>query len=365
MILLKIGMNILLLYNSFEGAYSSMVSFQQELMHAIKKSDCLLVSRSALETIELCHKYTVDFSLGIGSFNQYIDEIAVYEITRVHHFQWIIDNPLKIGMDSSSAFITYILINRNFKYNIIKCTNEPLYLPIGYAEKENTGYLNPKKKGIIFSGQIKDINSNEIAILRDPMGKEIRRFIDEYETKLDESFEKIFWQYFGQLSCFDQKRIFRMTNSFFRARKRKIVIESITDYPVYIIGEVQDNDIIQQRNIHILDKMSYEKTYIEISKYMFSLNVSPNFHDAIHDRVVRSIAYGTLPITSDSEWCRDVYENSIEYYKFQDLNIDSIVANFDHQEYSERISNARLMSFQLSWENSFQKIKERCKNNEI
>lgn len=365
MILLKIDMNILLLYNSFNGAYSSLVSFQQELMTVIKKRDCLLVSRSALETIKLCQKYAVDFSLGIGSFNQYVDETAVYEITRVHHFQWIIDNPLKMGMDSTSIFITYILINKDFKYNMVKCMNEPMFLPIGYVDEENMGYTNSKKEGIIFSGQIKDININEIPLSSDPLGKELKLFIDEYETKLDESFEKIFWQYFGELSLFDQKRLFRMTNSYFRARKRKIVIESITDYPVYIIGEVEDDAIRLQRNIHILDKMSYEQTCNEISKYMFSLNVNPNFYDAIHDRVVKSIIGGTLPITSDSDWCRDVYGNSIEYYKFRDLKIDSIVSNYSHQEYLERVYDARLMSSKISWDNSFTKIKERYKDNEI
>lgn len=354
-------MNILLLYNDFDGAYNSLGVFQKELILSIQKNDKILISHTVKDTLALCKNNPISFTIGIGMFNQYIDDIPVYELTGVHHYQWIIDSPFKMNMDYSSEWITYIFINRGVIYNLQPLKNEPMFLPLGFCNSkvmEETNY-GEKLEGLVFTGQIKEICMEDVVKQSDSYGVIVKNFINDYMKKLDESFEKTFSQYFGEFNETDQKKLFRLTNSFFRALKRKKVVESITEYPVYIIGEVQDDSIKKRENIHICNKLTYDQTCKEISKYRFSLNVDPNYSDAIHDRLTRSIMVGTLPLTAVNLWCSEVYDNSILYYDFHNLQIDDILKNCDYHKYLEMICDAKNRSFSLCWEESIKKIKER------
>lgn len=77
--------------------------------------------------------------------------------------------------------------------------------------------------------------------------------------------------------------------------------------------------------------MPYMKTWNEVTQYMFSLNINPNFHNAIHDRIIRSIQYGTLPITENGKWCHENFGDLIPYYDYRTLSIEDIIMNYDYK----------------------------------
>ena len=236
-------MNILMLFNNFNGAYGSLKIFQDEIVSSVSDGDRIFISYSSAETLKICRNYAINFSLGIGMFDQYIGGLPVYEVTGVRHFQWIIDNPLKIDVDAKSSLITYVLINKGFIHNLIPCKNRPLFIPIGIIGKYKSIDLKNKKEGIVFSGQIKKAVFAEDVFFNGEQGEAIKLFCEEYENKLDVSFESSFYRHFGWLPLDVQKKIFRPINTYFRAKKREIVIKSIIDYPVYIMGDVMDEDI--------------------------------------------------------------------------------------------------------------------------
>lgn len=351
-------MNILILYNEFNGAYGSVYDFQNEMIKTIKEKDCIYVSKSVKDTLEILRKYPIDFSIGIGTFYQYSNNVPIYEITKIHHYQWIIDNPLKMNIDEKSLFVTYIFIDKDFIYNLRKIYNLPLFIPLGFNRKFNRTDIKKKKEGIVFCGQIKDCEMNRKKIFKTLKEKKVEQFIHEYETKLDESLEKSFKKYFGDFTLSEQKKIFRLCNTYFRTKKRKIVIESIKDYPVYIIGDVLDDKISKKNNVHILSKMSYMKTWNEVTQYMFSLNINPNFHNAIHDRIIRSIQCGTLPITENGKWCYENFGDLIPYYDYRTLSIEDIIMKYDYKKYTENIYSLQSKAGKFDWTNALKKIKE-------
>ena len=358
-------MNILLLYNDFDGAYGSLAVFQKEMITTSGEDLRLFVSYSTEETIDICNRNSVDFSLGIGEFNQYVNGVPIYDKTGVYHYQWIIDNPLKSYIDTNSHRIVYILINKEHVFNLGVTKNKPLFMPIGIKSKSSKTVCDERQEGIVFSGQIKD-NTELLTTLYDELSdKNIKVFIDEYRERLSDSFEKKFNVFFGELPIKEKKRIFRPLNTYFRSLKRKKVIQSIKNYPVYIIGDVFDDEVIKQHNVHPLNKLSYDQIWKSVSRYKYSINVNPNFHDGIHDRILRSILCGTIPISEESNWCQEVFGGNMIFYKYENAQIEDEIATIDDDERFAMISNLRNSVMCFEWSILLKTIEENYKRYEI
>lgn len=350
-------MNILLLYNIFDGANGSFQVFQDEIVEAVAKYDNVYVSHDVSDTLRICKEINIDFSIGIGMFNQYINKCPIYDIVKVRHYQWVIDSPLKMDIDMESNGVTYICINKAFSYAIENVKNTPLFIPLGYNEDSNRRQ-KVKNRGIVFCGQIK--NERMAYESFDGIYKNlVSMFVEEYRDNLDSSFEQMFFSYFSKMPLETQKQLFRPLNSYFRALKRKLVISSIKEYPVYILGEVFDEDISSQKNVCLLGKHDYSETWNMVSEYEFSLNIDPNYYNAIHDRVIRSILYGTIPVTLENDWCKRVFGESAIYYRFKDLTkIESQIEACDGTDYVERLHALQIREKEFLWENILKQIKE-------
>ncbi len=358
-------MNILLLYNDFGGAYGSLAVFQKEMISANADGIILFVSYSAEETIEICKKNSIGFSLAIGEFNQYIDGVPVYDKTGIHHYQWLIDNPLKSYIDSKSRFITYILVNKEHVLNIGLIQNKPIFMPIGITLNPLDVVCCKRIEGIVFSGQIKDTTESLNVLFERFSDKTIKAFIEEYSYKLSDSFEKKFNDYFGELPIKERKYIFRHLNTYFRSLKRKKIILSIKNYPVFIIGDVCDEEVIKQHNVHPLNKVSYNQIWKFVSGFLYSININPNFHDGIHDRVLRSILYGTIPISEESNWCREVFGDNMIFYTYENAQIENKLDLLDDNDRFEMIYNLSKSLKSFEWRFLLKVIEENYKQHEI
>lgn len=358
-------MNILVLYNDFDGAYGSLEVFQYELIDSITGQDRVYISRSVGDTETICANVKIDFSIGIGEFQQFSDGIPIYETTQVPHYQWLIDNPLKMNIDLHSTLITYILINRDFIYNLGRCCNAPIYIPLGFNTLNAS--IDDKDYGIVFSGQIKNVSLNkEDNIFKKYYGNKVWDFLDMCDCTHGVPFEKTFQECFKEYPLNEKKIIFRYLNSYYRALKRKKVLQSITDYPIYILGDVFDEEIRRQRNVSLVGKVTYVEVWNIISKYMFSLNISPNFGDSIHDRIIRSICYGTIPVSEGGEWCRSLLGESMMYYSYKNLaDMERLMISCTKDEYKKRIFDLQDKVEQFRWENAILKIKENFINHEL
>lgn len=349
----RIEMNILLISNSFNGAYGSIHVFLKELKECLEKEhDTVYVSTCISESLDILEHGNVDFSVGFGKYMQWIDGRPLYDIKKVMHYQWIIDNPMKMELDETSQWIKYIFIDEEFYQCTAKKEKIPyLNLPLGVRQ------LSPvcnKAQGIVFSGQIKNANKIYSEIKQSAYEKEIKSIIDHYLENLDGSFIKIISE-----DKQVEKEIFGLSNSFFRAYKRIKVIQAIKEYPVYLIGDVGDEELRNRKNVHLLGKQDYGSSFFIASKYKFALNVDPNYQKCVHDRVTRSICSGTMPVSNYSVPLAQAFGENILYYHYSEVNrLEDRLHCLDAARYDEMLEKARdIVSKKFTWNACIERIK--------
>ena len=165
--------------------------------------------------------------------------------------------------------------------------------------------------------------------------------------------------------------IFSLTNSFLRAYKREKVLSSIKNIPVSIIGENRSRVISNNKNIKILGKASYYDTVKIMARYMFNINIEPNFNCGFHDRILRSVTSGNIIITNYGQIQQQILKNDVIFYDYANLDmIESKVRNMHKNEMFEmRNRLAKKISSCFVWEKileivicDFRRIKQNANN---
>lgn len=363
--------SILVFDNNFFGAYGSLKCFIQEIVCALKKlnQNVLLVS-TVSEAVNLYNNGNIDFSIGIGKYLFFLDGQPLYELYKKRHYQWVIDNSLKVQIDTQSHYIKYILIDRMFQYCMGKTKNSFLYLPLGIPEFKIENTLD-KDYGIVFSGQIRDSNKIFDDILMSTKRREITELLDRFTSNLDLSYIPELMRNIENFSLDERVMIFSLTNSFLRAYKREKVLSSIKNIPVSIIGENRSRVISNNKNIKILGKASYYDTVKIMARYMFNINIEPNFNCGFHDRILRSVTSGSIIITNYGQIQQQILKNDVIFYDYANLDmIESKVRNMHKNEMFEmRNRLAKKISSCFVWEKileivicDFRRIKQNANN---
>jgi hypothetical protein len=299
--MLKGGLvNILILDNSFSGAYGSFGLFLREIGLALDAmGHRVAVSRSAQESAHVLETEPVDFSLGIGRYGQFLDGISLYDAFGVHHYQWIVDCPYKMALDDCSAFVKYVFIDAGFSQVAPKLKCTPLTLPLGVPAASPAKDPRASSRGeIVFAGQIRDTSRIVAEIQASKCRTEIMAAIDYCVGNMDSPFLQ---NYLSATIGMPEKiraDMFGPVNSFVRAYKREYVISHITGRQVSVIGEVSSPGVLSRRNVRLLGKLPYADAFSRIRAYRYALNVEPNFNEGWHDRVLRAPSCGALPVTN-------------------------------------------------------------------
>ena len=293
-------MNILILDNSFRGAYGSFGLFFREIGSALESmGHRVAVSRSAPESAHVLEREHVDFSLGIGRFGQFLDGVPLYDMFGVHHYQWIVDCPYKMALDDRSTFVKYVFIDAGFFRVAPKLKRAPLTLPLGVpATSLAKNPISSSRGEIVFAGQIRDMSRIVAEIQASKHRAEIMAAIDYCVGNMDSPFLQNYLSATAGMSEKKRTNMFGSVNSFVRAYKREYVISHITGRQVSVIGEVSSPAVLSRRNVRLLGKLPYAETFARIRAYRYALNVEPNFNGGWHDRVLRAPSCGALPVTN-------------------------------------------------------------------
>ncbi len=344
--------NILVIDNNFSGAYGSLNCFVQEIVCALKKmKQNVFFARTVLEAVNLYNNNNIDFSIGIGKYLFYLEGQPLYELYKKRHYQWIIDNPLKVQIDTKSNYIKYILIDKMFQYCMGETKNPFLYLPLGIPEFRMENNLE-KEYGIIFSGQIRDSNKIFGEISMSEKKQEIIELLDRLTSNLDLLYIPELMVCLEKFSLCEREKIFSLTNSFLRAYKREKVLNSIRDIPVFIIGENRSSVLSKNKNISMLGKVSYYASFKLMARYMFSINIEPNFSCGFHDRILRSAISGSVVITNYGQIQQKILKNDVIFYNYTELDmIKNQVKEMQKDEMIEMGKRlAKKISFYFAWE---------------
>lgn len=312
---------ILVIDNDFTGAYGSLSCFVQEIVCALKKmNQNVLLASTVSEAVNFYNSNNIDFSIGIGKYLFYLEGQPLYDLYQKRHYQWIIDNPLKLEIDTKSSNIKYILIDKLFPYCMSKPQNPFLYLPLGIPNFRIETILE-KENGIVFSGQIRDSNKLFKEISLSDKKQEMMELLEKLTSDLDLLYIPELMKYIENLPLCERTKVFSLTNSFLRAYKREKVLNSIRDIPVIIIGENKNNIISKNNNITMLGKVSYCDSFKIMAKYMFSLNVEPNFNCGLHDRILRAATNGSVVITNYGKMQQELLKNDAIFYHYSNLDM--------------------------------------------
>ena len=344
---------ILILNNNFFGSYCSNQYFYSEICRALEILGKRYISVDSFDGAEKAFKENeISFSLCLGRYEYYENETPLYEKYGIMNYQWISDAPKKFTIDHDSRYIKYIFIDGEFPDMAGDLKNAPLVLPLGYlpekARNDPAGRIN----GILFPGQIRDLGKIESEIDHSALKKQIEDFINTYV--LDSSYIIAYNNAVPDMKNCDRKEFFRLTNSYTRTIKRIKAIEAIHSVPVFIAGEQSDN-LFRNPNIKFIGKYDYFQIEEIMGRYRFLLNVDPNYHSCIHERISRGVNAGALVFSNENNVVSPMNGFSCTYSFDEKKTVDSIIGDSSFC-ISSLLNEERVFITETSWISSLERI---------
>lgn len=339
---------VLGLNNNFYGSYSSNQVYFEELIQAFQLIGVKVFTASTIEeAIETYESINISFSFSFSKYQYYSNGIPLYEKYGILNYQWISDNPLKMGLDLESSWIKYIFIDREYPLVLHKSVkNGFMFRPLGFLRKniKNKSYGNGR---ILFPCKVRNLNEIYEKINHSPYGVLIKKFLERYDRS--ESFIKELVDYFRDENISelnDREIIFRMANEFTRMEKRLWVLDRLMDIPVDVLSDDCKNNI-KNPDVHFIQPQPYSILPEIINKYSYVVNVDPNYNDCIHDRFLRAISSGSICITNTNKWTSSISKVT---YSFDDENsvMEAIVYAGKDLVYEEQLAAV----LEYSWEKS-------------
>ena len=346
-------MNILCLNNNFYGSYESSQVFHRELATAFRNIGANVFEVQDLETAEkLCRQVALNFSISFGKYFYKADDF-LYNKYRLPHYQWVSDNPLKMNLDTRSHFITYIFIDEEYIDMIPSPANKCLILPLGFSE-ENFLPFNAKSTGILIPCKIRNLN----ALWQNIKDSRVYHFVKDFlfDYNLDDSYIAALSEFLRQKELQGTETanwIFRLSNEFLRIQKRLTVINSLSDFNIYVVSDDCQNPLHNPGRVKFLPLIKYSHLIEAMRNFRFIINIDPNYHACIHDRFVRSVGSGCVCLTNKNLVMQRWNEHTYTFDGEQDINtlIHQVAADI------ERVfANQFNCIKKFTWEKSAEKI---------
>lgn len=313
-------LNILCLNNNFYGSYESSQIFHVELAAAFRNIGAKVFEAADWQSAEnICKVAPLNFSVSFGKYFYATDDFF-YNKYKIPHYQWVSDNPLKMNLDTTSGLITYIFIDEEYVKMLSSLANECLILPLGFLEK-NFQPFDKKRRGILFPCKIRNLKSVWRDIQESSVAKLVKDFLFDYE--LDDSYISSLSRFFEQKEIIcpaTRILIFRLSNEFLRVKKRLTILNSLSDYSIYVAGEDYQNVLRRPSNVTFLPPIKYANLVEVMKSFRFVVNVDPNYHACIHDRFVRAVGAGCVCLTNQNFVMQRWNANTYTFDDKSDIN---------------------------------------------
>ena len=345
-------MCVLALNNNFYGSYQSNQIYFAELVDAISKAvKDVYVAADISEAQKILENHHIDFSISFGKYFYSVNDVPLYDMYDLPHYQWVSDNPLKMNIDHQSKNIRYIFIDGEF-YEVAKpLKSRPLIIPLGYPTFENNCEVVEKIDAVLIPAKIRNIDDICNVIENDTERKLLWDFIESYQ--INTSFINAFINFIESNKISSPEHFFRVTNEYFRVKKRLAVVNSITEKPVHILGRDYGNKFSNMENIVYLEPLNFIQAVMMMSKYRYVVNIDPNYHSSIHDRFIRTIASNSVGLTNSNR----IWNSNLNFiYDFLSPNtINDIILNID-KCYENTLFQEKQIARYFSWENAVARI---------
>ena len=313
-------LKILLTDNDFSGAHGSFRVFLDEIECALKSlGHEVFRANNVAAALTICEQCVPDFSAGIGKYNCMIDGRPLCEQYGKPHYQWIIDNPLKMPRFSSEQF-TPIFIDREFLEMYEPPPRNFLFLPLGIKPVENNAADRNRLRGIVFSGQVKNLARLRDKIRRHRQSTLIEQFLHFMEDHLNLSFIVQYKKFLAENALADAEEVFRLTNSYLRSFKRIFVLERIQSCPLILAGDIAEESLLKKPNVVFVGEVPYAELPALFSRYTHVLHISPNFSECVHDRILRGLNAGCRVIAEENPLLRKIFGDVLTCFDYDNLD---------------------------------------------
>ncbi len=348
-------MNVLCLRNNFTGGYHAFKTFYDEILDGFEKLGVnVFVADSVTEAMKFYETESIDFSLNIGKYFFFLNDIPLYDVFKIVNYEWIIDNPLKYNADTKSIYNRLIMIDSEFLSIDGFYRSDYMVLPLGGPHFE---YNEVKRKNaVLVPWRIKSLSDLTIKIEESPFPNEILDFIHNYDY--DSSYISFFNQYLNECkSIKDRVLFFRLTNDYIRADKRIRMVNAIHDYPVVIVTDEHCKEIIGD-NVSYLPTGDFLTTLDLQRQYRYVLNSNPNYYMSLHERVTHAIANGAVVVTDENALLTDI--NFPLRIKQSNLGALDELIHYADQNFVQLLNKQRNCVFEYRMENTLKKIIMNC-----
>lgn len=345
-------MRILLLENSFAGAHGSFQKFLSEIKFSLEnlEHEVFLVN-SIQEASSVCKQYEPNFSLSIGKYNFLVNGKLFCDVYGIPHYQWILDNPMKMPQYSSKNF-TPIFIDGEFAEIYEPKPKNFLLSPLGIVKNENNHVKN-REQAIVFAGQVKSLSSLQVEIRRSSQRNLIEKFLSDALDELDDSFIVRYKKFLSKNEINDSEEFFRLTNSYLRCFKRISVLVKIQRLPLVLAGNIAEESVLRKPNVINVGEVTYSELHKLFLKYTHVLHISPNFSACVHDRILQGLAAGCQVIAEENSVLRAIFGDTLTYFRYK--NFDECLFKTND---NENLKAATGILKRFEWENILSSVIE-------
>lgn len=333
---------ILLLKSNFSGGFLAFDEFVNVIEDCCNKYNIkCFISNTVQSAIDILEKEKIDFSISIGEY-KYLDEngTKLYDRFKIHNYLWVMDNPYKLNLDTKSMYNHLITIDKEFLTMLGINRSDYLSLPMVFP---SSTYKNSNRINAIFVPmKINSLNFIKEKIENDIDKDNINLFIENFNY--DKSYIIQFKSFLESHVVNNNQSFFRLTNSYIKAKKRIMVLNSIKHFDLYLLSKDLINEIDNPK-VHYIPDCNFKETCELMKKYKYVLSASPNYDFALHERMSYAIKMGAILLCDNISIAQEL--NMPGTYSYSELNqIDNIIINLNDNVVDSQVESLNKYEFE-------------------
>jgi spore maturation protein CgeB len=328
--------------------YESSRYFAYQLNDAFKRHnvETLLIdaneqplSESAFNAIK---EFNPDFTCSFNAFNATPDGQFIGDLLKIPHISFLTRPSLYFTELTESPYSIISSVDRNECKTLKSAHFERVFFwpdatakELSVEKKQNTPFE------VVFIGSCYDHESLRMAWrARNPEG--INKVLDDAieivfsneKSSLAEALVKAWNEARCDSRGVDFATLFTYLDNYTRGKDRVELIRSIKDAKVHVFGELSTNTpvgilgwqhyLADQSNVTVHPAIPYKDSFAVLQQSKIVLNSMPFFRDGTHQRVFTAFSSGCLPVTSESLYLREQFQEEKEILFYQAKQLGKI-----------------------------------------
>jgi spore maturation protein CgeB len=289
-----------------------------------------------------------DLTCSFNTLSQLPDKKFLWDVLKIPHLSILVDPALySVGLRNSP----YSIISSVDRFDC-ESLRSPQFQNIFFwphateATKDDVN-KNSRNYDIVFLGTCYDYENLRVT-WKQRLTPALSRVLDKaIEIVLSDKFIPLAQALVLSLNSekiapqgIDLLGLFYYLDNYTRGKDRVELIRSIKDYKVHIFGELLTEDPVctrswnyylgSQANIVLHPSVPFAESLKILKQSRISLNSMPFFKNGSHERVFNSLACGALPVTTETLYFKEIFNNDQDIIFYQPGHWDKINESIHH-----------------------------------